>query len=1047
MADKKISELTALTGANVADTDLLPIVDTSATETKKITFGEFKSALDTATGFVRITGDTMTGALTTTGLTVAGNLSVDGGTIKLDGNYPVGTNNVALGDAALDSNVSGASNVAIGADALTANTASNNTAVGYQAGYTNSTGASNTFLGYAAGYATITGNYNTLVGRAAGLALTEGSANTFVGGYDASTGGSGAEITTGSNNTILGAYNGNQGGLDIRTSDNNIVLSDGDGNPRVIVDSSGNVGIGVVAASIYGKNLHVHTAATTGSSLQLTDGTTGSGVNDGLQIICTNGLSYIWNREATGMVFATSNLERMRIDSSGSVGIGVVPETWNSLKALQINSQASVSADASSIQLGANCYYNSGWKYINGAAATNYYQDSGVHVWRTAASGSADTAISWSEAMRIDSSGNVGIGTSSPSKALDVVGAFISADNKTNNTDKQAVFLSHQYATTSEPEGFMIMETYAGAGDNRIDIGGGNSGYNSATAITFNTSSNTTTRTGTERMRVNSAGNVGIGTSSPSETLSTFGNVNIGNNDSSNPASYLRFGATQYGAADIRPSDEGGHKVGLNFYTDGTGDATINPTFAMRIDSSGNVGIGTSSPAAKLHATGTFGTTLTSGIRLDGLGATTNNLAPIAFYTQSSNWGTQHAANIAAAQADGADGGAYLRFSTSPDGNTAPTERMRIDSSGNVGIGRSPTAGYKLDIEANNQRSRLLGTTGYVVSEVTNNGGSISMGKESSTGGGFMSTTGAYDSVLVSQGAVNMVFGTNNTERMRIDSSGNLLVGKTSTDSNIEGAVVYGDSATGASAAFTSDGNRSIIANRLTNDGEIISVRKDGTTVGSIGSLNVGMYISAPNNGGAALVFNDNAAPIYPSKNTSGVVNVADNYVDLGAAGLRFKVIYAATGSINTSDRTEKQDIDVMSEAETRVAVACKGLMRKFRWKDAVAEKGDDARIHFGIIAQDLQDAFAAEGLDASRYAMFCSDTWWETQTDVPAVEAVVEVLDEEGNVVTEAVEAKEAYIRTDHYDTLEKAPEGATERTRLGVRYSELLAFIIGAL
>jgi hypothetical protein len=63
MADKKISDLTALTGANVADTDLLPIVDTSATETKKITFAEFKTALDTSTGFVRITGDTMTGNL------------------------------------------------------------------------------------------------------------------------------------------------------------------------------------------------------------------------------------------------------------------------------------------------------------------------------------------------------------------------------------------------------------------------------------------------------------------------------------------------------------------------------------------------------------------------------------------------------------------------------------------------------------------------------------------------------------------------------------------------------------------------------------------------------------------------------------------------------------------------------------------------------------------------------------------------------------------------------------------------------------------------
>jgi hypothetical protein len=63
MADQKISELTALTGANVADDDAIAIVDTSATETKKIVFSELKNALDTATGFVRITGDTMTGNL------------------------------------------------------------------------------------------------------------------------------------------------------------------------------------------------------------------------------------------------------------------------------------------------------------------------------------------------------------------------------------------------------------------------------------------------------------------------------------------------------------------------------------------------------------------------------------------------------------------------------------------------------------------------------------------------------------------------------------------------------------------------------------------------------------------------------------------------------------------------------------------------------------------------------------------------------------------------------------------------------------------------
>jgi hypothetical protein len=80
--------------------------------------------------------------------------------------------------------------------------------------------------------------------------------------------------------------------------------------------------------------------------------------------------------------------------------------------------------------------------------------------------------------------------------------------------------------------------------------------------------------------------------------------------------------------------------------------------------------------------------------------------------------------------------------------------------------------------------------------------------------------------------------------------------------------------------------------------------------------------------------------------------------------------------TINTSDRNEKQDIETLTDAETRVAVAAKGLLRKFRWIDAVAEKGDEARIHFGIIAQDLQDAFTAEGLDAGDYAMFISDTW-----------------------------------------------------------------------
>jgi hypothetical protein len=139
--------------------------------------------------------------------------------------------------------------VAVGAFALTnVTTGANNVAMGYQALLSNTTASANTAIGFQAGYSNTTGNYNTMVGRAAGLALTTGSANTFVGGYDASTGGSGAEITTGSNNTIIGAYNGNQGNLDICTANNYIVLSDGDGNPRLFCNGSGDFFLGTTSS-------------------------------------------------------------------------------------------------------------------------------------------------------------------------------------------------------------------------------------------------------------------------------------------------------------------------------------------------------------------------------------------------------------------------------------------------------------------------------------------------------------------------------------------------------------------------------------------------------------------------------------------------------------------------------------------------------------------------------------------------------------------------------------------------------------------------------
>ena len=141
-----------------------------------------------------------------------------------------------------------------------------------------------------------------------------------------------------------------------------------------------------------------------------------------------------------------------------------------------------------------------------------------------------------------------------------------------------------------------------------------------------------------------------------------------------------------------------------------------------------------------------------------------------------------------------------------------------------------------------------------------------------------------------------------------------------------------------------------------------------------------------------------------------------NNGMQCGHPFYKWNTVYATNGNIATSDQTHKRDVEELSEAETRVAVTCKGLLRKYRWKDAYEEKGEEARIHFGIMAQDLRDAFSAEGLDASRYAMFCSDTWWEDETG-------------------------------ERHEEQDLAPEGAVETTQLGVRYDELLAFIIAAI
>ena len=112
MSDKKITQLTNITGANLVDADEFVVVDISADETKAITLGELKTAFDSVTGFVRITGDTMTGDLTVPNVIVSGN--VDGRDVSADGTKLDGieigadvtdTANVTSAGALMDSEV------------------------------------------------------------------------------------------------------------------------------------------------------------------------------------------------------------------------------------------------------------------------------------------------------------------------------------------------------------------------------------------------------------------------------------------------------------------------------------------------------------------------------------------------------------------------------------------------------------------------------------------------------------------------------------------------------------------------------------------------------------------------------------------------------------------------------------------------------------------------------------------------------------------------------------------------------------------------------
>ena len=251
-----------------------------------------------------------------------------------------------------------------------------------------------------------------------------------------------------------------------------------------------------------------------------------------------------------------------------------------------------------------------------------------------------------------------------------------------------------------------------------------------------------------------------------------------------------------------------------------------------------------------------------------------------------------------------------LHFSTN---DSAPM--MTIDSSGNVGIGTSSptnfTNGTVVEAAGGTNTGAFLASSnnGTVVAEVQGNNA---------------------DGLTYFGSRTNhpVVFRQNGSERMRIDSSGNLLVGKTAENTSTAGFQARSD---GLIAAGRS-GSVSGYFNRLTSDGDIVQFAKDGSTVGSIGTI--GGDTITIGSGDTGLLMNQTNDEIIPWNTSTNAAR--DNAIDLGDASHRFKDLYLSggvylggTGSANKLDDYETGEFDVTATPSSSGTVTLNGSVNR----------------------------------------------------------------------------------------------------------------------
>ena len=339
-----------------------------------------------------------------------------------------------------------------------------------------------------------------------------------------------------------------------------------------------------------------------------------------------------------------------------------------------------------------------------------------------------------------------------------------------------------------------------------------------------------------ERMRITSAGNIGIGTTTPNYLLDVEGTGSLFRINSTSGAAALQISVPDTTSLnDINFGDSGSTTSGQIRYRH-TGDSMAFSTGGSeraRIDSIGRLGIGTSSPSTGMHLS--FGDSKAE-LTLERTG------------TNASSWGLKPY-----------NGDFFIRESG--------TDRVTVKAGGNVGIGTtSPTE------------------TLHVMSGVSNDTVAIISGSQADRG----LTISTYASDGRTDGGVDFdayksfKFTTDGSERVRIDSSGNLLVGTTSAANSSAGFRAY----SGGNGAFTIAGT-TLSLNRLSSDGEILNFQKNTSTVGSIST--VAGYLGLAS-GDTGLLFRSPYDDILPYSSTAN--SAINNTIDLGDPSFGFKDLY-----------------------------------------------------------------------------------------------------------------------------------------------------------